>query len=152
MDKLTICPMTGKVAYELELGPDLKMFMSLGNGFWTNSLMTEDNEFYLTQIETLPEIYKEIAWTDPTTNLIWIPSFVQEQGKGMVYVINKGLNDWVWEGIKHIPVSEDEKTRFPDITKPGTYLQYKVDVSSKMQFEQDAFVDALKYIGVDFNL
>ena len=41
-------------------------------GFGLTTLMLEGSEFYEEQISVLPEIYKDLAWTDPETKLIWI--------------------------------------------------------------------------------
>jgi hypothetical protein len=40
--------------------------------------MTEDQDFYMQQMETLPELYKDLAWTDPETELIWLAKHHQQ--------------------------------------------------------------------------
>ena len=38
--------------------------------------MKEGSDFYNQQIEILPELYKDLAWTDPKTGLIWLPNTI----------------------------------------------------------------------------
>ena len=33
---------------------------------------------YKEQFQTLPELYKDLAWTDPKTELVWIPNNIKE--------------------------------------------------------------------------
>jgi len=73
-DQIINCPKSGgDLCYVTEVSPTIKLYSSLSCGYWTNSLMTEDSEFYKEQIETLPELYKALAWKDEETDLIWLP-------------------------------------------------------------------------------
>jgi hypothetical protein len=150
-DLLKVCPMTGGVMYEVEITPNIKMYMSITSGFWTNSLMLEGSDFYNEQTEILPEIYKKLAWIDPKTNLVWVPTFTNVENKGMSYV-SFDENGWTWEAVKFIEVKEEEKEKYPDLKNPGKYLKYKTDITTKKQFGFDGFIKSLEYIGVDFNI
>ena len=73
-DNLGICSRCGSDAcYETDLGADYKVHMCYGCGFTTNTLMTEDSKFLEEQLEVLPELYKDLAWTDPETGIIYFP-------------------------------------------------------------------------------
>ena len=70
-DTIIDCPRSGgDLCYKIEVNKDITLYNSLSCGFWTNSLMTEGSQFYQEQIETLPELYKALAWTDSETGLI----------------------------------------------------------------------------------
>ena len=56
-EEIINCPKSGgDLCYKTQLNPEITTYMSLSCGFWTNSFMTEDHEFYKQQIETLPEM------------------------------------------------------------------------------------------------
>jgi len=72
-DEIINCPKSGgDLCYKLEVSKDITSYYSLSCGFWTNSLMTEGSQFYTEQMELLPELYKDLAWKDPETELIWL--------------------------------------------------------------------------------
>jgi hypothetical protein len=76
-EEIINCPKSGgDLCYKVQLAPEIYNYMSLSCGFWTNSFMTEDHEFYMQQMETLPELYKDLAWKDSETELIWLPNTI----------------------------------------------------------------------------
>jgi len=133
-DEIINCPKSGgDLCYKVEVSKDITNYMSLSCGFWTNSLMVKDSKFYNEQILTLPELYKDLAWTDPETNLIWIPNTINIKEKGMVFADGTSSNDWKWAGVKAIPDEEKE---------------FKTDMSTIRHFEERDYIEALSYIGV----
>ena len=86
LDTIIDCPKSGgDLCYKTEINKDITNFLSLSCGFWTNSLMKEGEEFYEHQMSTLPELYKDLAWTDSETELIWLPNTINVEDKGMVF-------------------------------------------------------------------
>ena len=64
-DKLTVCARCGSDAcYIQEVTADINLKQCMGCGFQSNSLMIEGNEFYDLQMESLPELYKDLMWMD----------------------------------------------------------------------------------------
>ena len=85
-DEIIKCPKSGgDICYMIQNTPEITTYMSLSCGFWTNSLMKEGEEFYKQQIETLPELFKDLIWEDPETNLRWIPQTINVEEKGIVF-------------------------------------------------------------------
>ena len=77
MDKIINCPKSGgDLCYETQITPEITNWMSLSSGYWTNSLMIKDSDFYNEQMEVLPELYKVLAWVDPKTKLTWLPQTI----------------------------------------------------------------------------
>ena len=114
MDKIINCPKSGgDLCYETQVTPEITNWMSLSCGFWTNSLMTEESEFYNEQMEVLPELYKALAWIDPETKLTWLPQTINEPKQGMVFANGTGIDNWKWAAVKAVPVTEEEKHKFP---------------------------------------
>ena len=141
-DEIINCPKSGgDLCYKMEISKDITNYLSLSCGFWTNTLMTENSEFYNEQISTLPELHKDLAWKDPNTNLIWIPNTINLPEKGMIFAHGSNIEEWSWAAVKAIPVLEEEKEKYNN-------NEYKTDMSTIKHFTERNYLDALSYIGV----
>tara|TARA_B100001093_G_C26785115_1_gene996308 strand:- start:320 stop:763 length:444 start_codon:yes stop_codon:yes gene_type:complete len=141
-DEIINCPKSGgDLCYKVEINKDITNYLSLSCGFWTNSLMKEGSEFYNEQLITLPELYKDIAWKDPETDLIWIPNTINIPSSGMVFANGADEQSWTWAGVKAIPLKEGEEGKVEGQT-------HKMDMSSLKSFPEREYMDALSYIGV----
>ena len=140
-DEIIQCPKTkGDLCYKIEITKEVTNYFSLSCGFWTNSLMIPGNEFYEEQMVLLPELYKDIAWADPETNLVWVPNTINDEVKGMVFADGNNKDEWSWAAVKtKIVESEDF-----DPNKQS----YKADMSTKKNFHERDYMEALSYIGV----
>ena len=142
LDTIIDCPKSGgDLCYKTEINKDITNFLSLSCGFWTNTLMKKDSEFYNEQVSTLPEIYKDISWEDPKTELIWIPNTINIQDKGMVFASGPNAEEWDWAAVKAIPLEEGEDVKVEGQT-------HKMDMSTMKLFKERDYIDALSYIGV----
>ena len=119
---------------------DITSYYSLSCGFWTNSLMTEGSQFYTEQMELLPELYKDLAWKDPETELIWLPHTINDPVMGMVYAEGTSKDDWRWAAVKAKPVVKEEQEKFKST--------HKADMSTVAYYPERDYMDALSYIGV----
>jgi hypothetical protein len=141
-DTIIDCPKSGgDLCYKIEINKDITNFHSLSCGFWTNSLMTEGSKFYNEQIETLPELYKALAWTDPKTDFIWLPNMVNVEEKGIVFADGTGANNWSWGAAKAVKIPEEEKEKFKG-------KEYRADMTTLKHFVERDYIEALSYIGV----
>ena len=140
-DNLTICP-CGKsdACYESDLGADYKVSMCYGCGFTTNTLMNPDSEFLTEQLEVLPEIYKDLASVQDD-GLTWIPSTINIEDKGMIFIQGTSVDDWNWVACPAKELTEEEKQNFPDDAT------YKMDMKNASYFKKRDFMEALDYIG-----
>jgi|TARA_R110000772_G_scaffold182578_2_gene293833 hypothetical protein len=142
-DEIIDCPKSGgDLCYKIEVSPEVTNFYSLSCGFWTNSLMKVGEEFYNQQLELLPEIYKDLAWLDPKTELIWLPHSINDPQIGMVYASGTNSDDWRWAAVKAKELDE-EVTH-----KDGSISSYKPDMSTIAYFNERDYMDALSYIGL----
>ena len=149
MDKIIMCPKSGgDLCYETQVTPEITNWMSLSCGYWTNSLMKEGSEFYNEQFETLPELYKDLAWKDESTELIWLPQTINEPQKGMVFANGTNVKEWKWAAVKAVPVTEEEKHKFPIPKQPGKFYEWRMDMGTLQHFDEREFIDALEYIGL----
>jgi hypothetical protein len=148
-EEIINCPKSGgDLCYKVQVAPEIYNYMSISCGFWTNSFMTEDHEFYIQQMETLPELYKDLAWTDPKTGLIWLPNTINVEDKGMVFANGTDASNWRWAAVKAIELLEEEQKNHPIPGKPGQFMKYKMDMKNMQVFAERDYMDALSFIGV----
>jgi hypothetical protein len=145
MDNLTTCERCGSDAcYVQEVNQDVKLYFCYGCGFQANTAMKRDSEFLQQQMETLPELYKELMGEDEN-GTIWMPSVVNIPDKGMVFADGANSSNWRWAAVKATLMSEEEKTKFKE---KGKEYDYKMDMTTLQHFLERDFMDALTYIGV----
>ena len=143
-EEIINCPKSGgDLCYKVQVAPEVYNYMSLSCGFWTNSFMTEDHEFYIQQMETLPELYKDLAWKDPKTGLIWLPNTINLPEQGMVFANGPSALNWKWAAVKAIETPEDERKEVM-----GKIQTHKMDMKNMQLFEERDYIEALSYIGV----
>jgi len=148
-EEIITCPKSGgDLCYKAQVAPEIYNYMSLSCGFWTNSFMTEDHEFFKQQIETLPELYKDLAWKDPETELIWLPNTINQPELGMVFANGSDASDWKWAAVKAIEIPEEDRLNHPIPGKPGEFMKYRMDMKNMKSFEERDYIEALSYIGV----
>jgi hypothetical protein len=148
-EEIINCPKSGgDLCYKVQMAPEIYNYMSLSCGFWTNSFMTEDHDFFKQQMETLPELYKDLAWKDEKTGLIWLPNTINEPQLGMVFANGANISDWGWAAVKAIAIPEEDRVNHPIPGKPGEFMKYRMDMKNMKSFKERDYIDALSYIGV----
>jgi len=145
-DNLTTCPRCSSDAcYVQEVNHEIKNYMCYGCGFITNSLMKKGEEFFESQMETLPELYKELMGEDENTELIWMPNTINLPNKGMVFADGKNGSNWAWAAVKAIPMPKEEQEKFK---AKGKNFKFKMDMENIKHYPESDFMEALEYIGV----
>jgi hypothetical protein len=123
-ESLTICPRCGGDACHKASTEQLTVWTCFGCGFTSNTTITEEN---LPNIESvIPQLYLDIKFQDPKGHY-WYPSTVILEDKSMVFVDGKSAEDWKWAAVQ---------------SKDG-----KADMTTKQEYEQHDFMEALDYIG-----
>jgi ribosomal protein L37E len=147
-DNLIICNKCGgNAAYMQEVTPEVKTYFCFGCGFSSNTLMRDGEEFYEQQMAILPELYKDLVFTDEEGKN-WTPSVTNVPDKGMVFVNGTNTNNWEWVGVKAVVVKEEEKHKYPIPGKKNEYYEFRMDMSTMKKFGQNEFMDALTYVGL----
>jgi hypothetical protein len=143
-EEIINCPKSGgDLCYKVQVAPEIYNYMSLSCGFWTNSFMTEDHEFYMQQMETLPELYKDLAWKDPETGLIWLPNTINNPEQGMIFANGSGISNWKWAAVKAVKIPKKEQKNHPIPGKPGEFMKFKMDMKNMQLFEERDYIEAL---------
>ena len=146
MNDLITCNRCGSDACMVdEVNQDIKTYMCFGCGFQSNSLMREGEEFYETQLQSLPELYKDLIVEDKFGKK-WMPSSINVPDKGMIFANGASSNQWMWSAVKSILVTEEDLKKDPILVKNKS--KYKMDMSTIKHFSERDFIEALSYIGV----
>ena len=109
--------------------------------------MKKGEIFFDEQMEILPNLYKELAGEDEE-GLVWIPQTVNIPTKGMVFANGNNYESFKWAGVLAVPVKEEEKEKYPIPHKPGQFYEWRMDMETIKEFEENDFIEALDYIGV----
>lgn len=123
-EKLIICPRCNGNACSEVSNNKLTVWNCFGCGFTSNSTMVDFN-LELTE-SVLPELYKALKFKD-SKGYTWYPNTVILEDKSMVFAEGTNTTEWKWSAVK---------------SKDG-----KADMSTKQEYEQKDFMDALEYIG-----
>lgn len=124
-DNLTDCSRCGSNAcYTQQVNKEITISLCYGCGFQSNTIMTVGSDMFDEQIETLPELYK-ILMDEEDNGKLWMPSFHNVPGKGMVFANGTDRENWSWASVQYV----DEKT----------------DMSTKKDFAEKDFMDALSH-------
>lgn len=141
-DKMLICPKCGcDGCYVTPINETKLNYFCWGCGFQTNDLMKEGEFNFEEYEETLPELYKDVKYTD-SEKRVWYPISINLPDKGTVFLSGKSVEEVQWSAIKVIPLTEEEK-------KQPKYksLSFKSDAKSLQHFGND-FIEACDYVGV----
>ena len=146
MDNLIECSRCGSDAcYMQEVSLGVNLHWCYGCGFTSNTTMKLGDDFFTSQMEILPEIYKALTVEDETGK-IWIPSTINVPDKGMVFATGTSPEEWMWAGVKAVPVLEAEKEKFK--LKNGNYAEWKMDMSTIKYFPEREYMEVLSYLGI----
>lgn len=141
-DNLIECSRCGSDAcYTQEVNETITISLCYGCGFQSNSIMSSGSQFLEEQMAVLPDLYKSLIDEEEDSGKVWMPSFHNVDGKGMVFADGVGRDNWAWAATKHIEVAEEEKEKYKGAT-------YRADMSSIQHFPERDFIGALTYIGV----
>jgi hypothetical protein len=77
-----------------------------------------------------------------------MPSAINLPTQGMIFANGNNAENWKWSAVKAVPVSEEEKTKYPIPGKKGEYYEFRMDMSTITHFEEKDYMEALSYIGV----
>ena len=67
---------------------------------------------------------------------------------GMVFPEGKSTDEWHWKVVKAIPVTEEEKEKFPIPGTEGEYYKFKMDMKNPLVFDKKNFMDAAEAVGM----
>jgi len=140
MEQLTICKRCGSNAcYEQQVSEEVKTWLCMGCGFTTSTVMIENSEPIKAILESSPELYKDLMYTD-ADGCIWVPSTITLPNRGMVFLDGTSATDWKWAAVRAVPLQEGDK-------KLSENQTHRMDMQNVQHFAERDFMDALEVIG-----
>jgi hypothetical protein len=128
-ESLIICPKCGGNSCSEMTNGVVTIWICMGCGFTSNNTITDKN---VEEMEnTLPELYKALRYKD-ADGKYWYPNSVMLEDKSMAFAEGTSNEDWKWSAVQSI--------------------DGKADMSTKKEYEQNEFMDALEYIGYFANI
>ncbi len=148
MDNFEVCPCCGSDACISTEASDGTLIQQCWTcGMTTSNLMEDGSDFEKQNYENTAEIIKDLKQVH--NNLAWYPKVINLPHKGMVFPEwNKRLKDWYWAAVKAIPVTEEEKEKFPDPNNEGKFYEFKMDIANIKRYDKNCFMDAAEEIGI----
>jgi len=148
MDNLEICPCCGSNACTKTVTEnELTLHLCWTCGMNTNSLMKDGSEFEKQNFESTAELIKDLKQVHD--GFAWYPKVLNIQEKGMVFPEwNKRAKDWYWASVKAVPVTEEEKEKYPDPHNQGDFYKFKMDIKNIKHYDKMCFMDAAEEIGI----
>lgn len=139
-EKMTDCPHCGgNACYQQQVTEEISTQFCFGCGFTTSTVMTVGSKPVLDALETSPELYKDLMYTDKD-NKVWFPATVTIPEKGMVFIDGTSKESWRWAAVKAVEIPEEEKEKYPQ------GQTHRMDVGNAQIFDQRDFMDALDAI------
>tara|TARA_R110001592_G_scaffold267790_2_gene533881 strand:- start:1954 stop:2439 length:486 start_codon:yes stop_codon:yes gene_type:complete len=136
-------PITGNncVLEEANIQDNSVSYLCMESGFTSHENLKEGSEFQQKYEERMTELMQSCKVIDDT-NKAWYPTFMQLPG-GMLYAQGETAEDWHWKVAQIIPISEDEKLKYPIIGKEDEYHTSRLDVDNAKTYNKDDFENAL---------
>ena len=134
------CPHCGgNACYEQQVSEEVSTQFCFGCGFTTSTVMSVGSKPVLDALETSPELYKDLMFTDKD-NKVWFPATVTLPEKGMVFLDGTSKENWKWSAVQAVEISEEEKEKYPQ------GQTHRMDTKNAKMFDQKDFMDALDAI------
>jgi hypothetical protein len=135
-DNLVKCPhCEAEMCYEYH-NPQYIQWMCFNCGYGSTSHMVKDSDFVKSSKEVLPELIKDLEFTDEN-DFVWYPSTINIPEKGILFPNGSNKDNWMWAVAPLTLITKKEKSRFP---KKQTH---KVDLSNMQYFPKEEFARAV---------
>ena len=141
------CPCCGSNACSKTTTGDNDVYLCWTCGMTTTSELVDGSKFEEENYTNTAELIKDLKQVH--NNLAWYPKVINLHENGMVFPEwNKRVKDWYWAAVKAIPVTEEEKEKYPDPSNPGEFYKFRMDMENIKRFNKLEFMDAAELIGL----
>ena len=106
-------------------------------GYKTHSRMKIGSNTVTDYHSTLPNLIQDLH--QEVNGLVWYPSIVNIEEKGMVFPDGTSTEDWAWVSAKAVEIPKEERSAFKG-------AMYKMDMANAKKFDRLNFMDALDHI------
>jgi len=130
-----------------ETNDGIKIYLCWTCGMSTNNELVDGSESEIQTFESTAELIKDLKQVHK--GLAWYPKVINLPEKGMVFPEwSKRVKDWYWAAVKAIPITEEEKEKYPDPQNPGEYYKFRMDIKQIKRYDKMCFMDAAEEIGL----
>jgi hypothetical protein len=141
------CPCCGSNACSKTTNNGIDVYLCWTCGMTTTSELIEGSDFQKENYENTAELIKDLKQVHD--NLAWYPKVINLPENGMVFPEwNKRVKDWYWAAVKAIPVTEEEKEKYPNPNSPGEFYKFRMDIKNIKRYDKMSFMDAAEEIGM----
>ena len=141
------CPCCGSDACSKTTNGGTDVYLCWTCGMTTTSELIDGSDFEIENYSNTAELIKDLKQVHD--NLAWYPKVINLSENGMVFPEwNKRVKDWYWAAVKAIPVTEEEKEKYPDPNNPGEFYKFKTDIKNIKRYDKLCFMDAAEEIGM----
>ncbi len=114
-------------------------------GYTTTSDMVVGSEFVEAAKKTSPRLVNDLAVADNIRDLVWFPSVVNIQEKGIIYP-DGTPKEWKWVVAPYRLLTEEEKTAYLSSSESSDY-KWRLAVEHSATFDPLDFQNAIAFLG-----
>ena len=130
-----VSPITKNLSVLTEdAGDGTKSYICMESGFVTNDRFKIDSELTEVHEQTLSQLMRDVKFKDTERGIVWYPAYMQFENL-VLYCSGNSVDDMKWEVAQIVPVTEEEKEKYPVPGKDGEYFQYRIAVEVAKQFD-----------------
>ena len=145
--ELIECPCCKSNACSKTVNGENEVYLCWTCGMTTTSELIDGSDSEKENYEHTAELIKDLKQVHG--NLAWYPKVINLQERGMVFPEwNKRVKDWYWAAVGAVPVSEEEKEKYPDPSNPGSFYKFRMDIKNIKRYDKMCFMDAAEQIGM----
>jgi hypothetical protein len=139
-----ISPITGNKCVIIEVDESSKTisYVCMESGYVSNSMFEFESPAQLQYHDTISQLMRDLSKVDEERNLVWYPAFMQTPA-GMLYVAGDTLTDAHWEVAPVIPISDEDREKYPVPGKEGRFYQSRAATELADKFDSQDFESAM---------
>jgi hypothetical protein len=139
-----ISPITGNkcVIIEVDEQSNTTSYICMESGYVSNTMFEFESPAQLQYHDTVSQLMRDLSKVDDERNLVWYPAFMQTPA-GMLYLAGDAIEDAHWEVAPVIPISEQDKEKYPVPGKEGKYFQSRAATELADKYDSQDFEAAM---------
>lgn len=148
MENKIICPWCNQLDCYVEKVLDIESYLCLSCGYTTTSKHIDGSIDLRKWEQTTAELIKKSKKIDTATKLVWYPSVLNFQSKGIIFPDGTNEENWQWRVAHVVEVPEAEKSKYPIPGKEGEFYSTRIDLAGSKMFTKADFKNACFELGI----
>ena len=122
-------------------------YLCMKTGYMSNSKFKVGSPELTAELDRFPDLVRAVQFYDEEREIVWIPTFINVPGKGMVFP-EGNLEAWGWAYAPIVDIPESEQSKYPVPEKEGEFYTSKLDIENAIKYSKNEFDKALIDMGV----